>query len=165
MPIPQYPILFYKPSTSLSDPTAPIPVSRMAQLAPGLDYECELVIVIGKSGSNIPRSNALKHVLGYSIGNDVSHREWQLKRGGSQWSLGKGFDAWAPWGPAIVVPEALPSGKGAEGASGLEIWTKLNGQEVQKSDTSDLIFGVEETVSFLSQGTTLMPGDIIFTGT
>jgi 2-keto-4-pentenoate hydratase/2-oxohepta-3-ene-1,7-dioic acid hydratase in catechol pathway len=73
----------------------------MAQI-PGLDYECELVIVIGKEGKDIPEDQALDYVLGYTLGNDVSHREWQIKRGGGQWSMGKGFDTWAPMGPAIV---------------------------------------------------------------
>ena len=91
MPIPQYPVLFYKPSTSLAGPTDTIPVPIPAQID-GLDYECELVFVIGKECRDVSEDEALKHVLGYAVGNDVSHREWQLKRGGGQWGLGKGFD-------------------------------------------------------------------------
>lgn len=89
----------------------------------------------------------------------MSHRDWQIKRGGSQWALGKGFDGWAPIGPGIISPEVL------KGYGDLGIQTKVNGKVVQDSRTSDLIFGVEEVVSFLSRGTTLLPGDVIFTGT
>lgn len=92
MPIPKYPVLFYKPIISVGGPFDTIPVAAIAQEAEGLDYECELVAVIGKQGTNISESQALSHVAGYCVGNDVSHREWQLKRGGGQWALGKGFD-------------------------------------------------------------------------
>lgn len=159
MPIPKYPILFYKPVTSLSGPFDPVPVSAMAQEAEGLDYECELVAIIGKAGSEIPESRALQYVAGYAVGNDVSHREWQIKRGGSQWSLGKGFDGWAPFGPGIV------SSKLIKDPQDLKIQTKVNGEVVQASTTKDMIFGVAQTIAFLSQGTTLLPGDVIFTGT
>ncbi|MCJ1307793.1 hypothetical protein MMC25_001441 [Agyrium rufum] len=159
MPLPKYPILFYKPVTSLAGPTSPIPVAAIAQEVPGLDYECELVAVIGKPCRDVTTSTALDYVLGYSVGNDVSHREWQLKRGGGQWALGKGFDGWAPWGPGIVSSSIIKD------PQTLRISTKLNGTEVQASGTEDMIFGVKETIAFLSQGTTLMPGDVIFTGT
>lgn len=131
----------------------------MAQEAPGLDYECELVVVIGKQARDVSESKALDYVLGYSIGNDVSHREWQLKRGGGQWALGKGFDGWAPYGPGIVRKDLIGD------PQGLHIWTKVNGREVQRSETRDMIFGVAKTIAFLSRGTTLLPGDLIFTGT
>jgi 2-keto-4-pentenoate hydratase/2-oxohepta-3-ene-1,7-dioic acid hydratase in catechol pathway len=124
-----------------------------------IDYECELVAIIGKACSDVPESKALDHVLGYAIGNDVSHREWQLFRGGGQWGLGKGFDGWAPYGPGIV------SSKVIKDPQSLKIWTKVNGKEVQNSNTKDMIFGVAKTIAFLSQGTTLLPGDLIFTGT
>ncbi|TVY28924.1 Fumarylacetoacetate hydrolase domain-containing protein [Lachnellula hyalina] len=159
MPIPKFPILFYKPITSLSGPTDPIPIHPLAQLGTGLDYECELVAIIGRTCSNVPESSALSHVLGYAIGNDVSHRDWQLKHGGGQWSLGKGFDAWAPYGPGIVSTSLIPD------PQNLEISTRLNGKTVQRSNTRDMIFGVAKTIAFLSQGTTLLPGDLIFTGT
>ncbi|KAJ6155045.1 hypothetical protein N7470_005611 [Penicillium chermesinum] len=137
-PIPKYPVLFFKPVTSISGPTDDIPIAPLALEGEGLDYECELVIVIGKEARDVPESKALEYVLGYAVGNDVSHREWQIKRGGGQWGLGKTFDGWAPFGPGITV---------------------------QSSSTKDMIFGVAKTVSFLSQGTTLLPGDLIFTGT
>ncbi|RYP06097.1 hypothetical protein DL764_003387 [Monosporascus ibericus] len=159
LPIPKYPVLFYKPITALSGPTDPIPVHQMAQECPGLDYECELVIVIGKQCSDVPESKALDYVLGYAVGNDVSQREWQIQRGGGQWSLGKGFDGWAPYGPGIVSPELIKD------PQKLWISTKLNGETVQESNTADMIFNVKQTISFLSRGTTLLPGDLIFTGT
>ncbi|KAL4961458.1 fumarylacetoacetate hydrolase family protein [Aspergillus stella-maris] len=159
LPIPKYPVLFYKPVTSIAGPTDDIPVSTLAQEGEGLDYECELVIVIGKEAKEVPESKALDYVLGYSVGNDVSHRDWQLKRGGGQWGLGKGFDGWAPFGPGIVSSELIRN------PNALNISTKLNGREVQASSTKDMIFNVAQTVSFLSQGTTLLPGDLIFTGT
>ena len=159
MPIPQYPILFYKPPTALAGPFDDIVVPPVAQQAMGVDYECELVAVIGKEGINIPESRALEHILGYTVGNDVSHREWQLHRSGGQWAMGKGFDTWAPYGPGIVSSHFV------EDPSNLTISTKVNGEVVQRSNTCDLIFSVAQTVSFLSQGTTLKPGDMIWTGT
>lgn len=159
MPIPKYPVLFYKPVTSVAGPFDNIPVCAAAQEGEGLDYECELIAVIGKEGSNIPEAQALSHVVGYAVGNDVSHRDWQLKRGGGQWGLGKGFDGWAPFGPAIVSSKLIPD------PQNLRITTKLNGNIVQDSNTGDMIFGVAKTISILSQGTTLLPGDLIFTGT
>ena len=125
MPEPKYPILFYKPRTSLSGPGDPIPVSLMAQEGEGLDYECELVIIIGKKCTNVAEPEALDYVLGYAVGNDVSHRDWQLKKGGGQWSHGKGFDGWAPYGPGIVTKETIKD------AGSLKIWTKLNGKVMQ----------------------------------
>lgn len=159
MPIPKFPVLFYKPVTSITGPTDDIPVPPIAQEGEGLDYECELVVVIGKEARDVPESQALNYVLGYAVGNDVSHRDWQLKRGGGQWSLGKGFDGWAPFGPGIVTPSLIPD------PNALKISTKLNGKTVQSSTTKDMIFSVAKTISFLSQGTTLLPGDVIFTGT
>lgn len=159
LPIPKYPVLFYKPLTSLAGPFDPIPVHAMAQEATGLDYECELVAVIGKQCSDVPESKALDYVLGYAVGDDVSHREWQIQRGGGQWALGKGFDGWAPYGPGIV------SSKIIKDPQALQITTKLNGKTVQESSTKDMIFGVAQTIAFLSRGTTLLPGDLIFTGT
>lgn len=159
MQLPKYPVLFYKPVTALTGPYDSIPVAAPAQEVAGLDYECELVAIIGKEAHDVPESEALDYVLGYAVGNDVSHREWQLKRGGGQWSLGKGFDGWAPFGPGIV------SSKLIKDPQALKISTKLNGKTVQDSSTRDMIFGVAKTIAFLSQGTTLLPGDMIFTGT
>ncbi|KAG0638502.1 hypothetical protein HOY80DRAFT_1077983 [Tuber brumale] len=159
MDIPKFPVLFYKPITSLSGPSDPIPIPRVAQGEPGLDYECELVVIIGKEARDVSESSALDYVLGYCAGNDMSHRDWQLKKGGGQWSLGKGFDGWAPIGPAIISPSLIPD------PQKLRISTKVNGRTVQDSSTADMIFSVAKTLSFLSQGTTLLPGDVVFTGT
>ncbi|KAL8874487.1 MAG: hypothetical protein Q9174_000180 [Haloplaca sp. 1 TL-2023] len=159
MPLPKYPVLFYKPATALGGPCDAIPVPMPAQEVDGLDYECELVAIIGKAAHNVSESEALAHVMGYAVGNDVSHREWQLKRGGGQWALGKGFDGWAPFGPGIVSSSLIKD------PQALNISTRLNGNVVQDSSTRDMIFGVAKTISFLSQGTTLLPGDVIFTGT
>lgn len=163
--IPKYPVVFYKPVTALGNPTDPIVVPKFAQVLDDkrhdiqVDYETELVIVIGKKGVNIPKAKVFDHILGYTIGNDVSQRTWQLPRGGSQFSVGKMFDSWAPVGPAIVSPEVITN------PNGLKIESVINGETRQSSDTSDMIFDVVNTVHYLSQGTTLMPGDLIFTGT
>ena len=159
MPLPKYPVLFYKPPTALGGPFDNIQIPALAQEVDGLDYECELVAVIGKEAREVPESKALDYVMGYAVGDDVSHREWQIKRGGGQWALGKGFDGWAPYGPGIVSSALIKD------PQALRISTKVNGQTVQNSSTTDMIFGVAATVSFLSQGTTLLPGDLIFTGT
>lgn len=135
VPVPKYPVLFYKPVTALAGPFDDIPVAAPAQEAEGLDYECELVAIIGKEARDVPESQALDYVLGYAIGNDVSHREWQLKRGGGQWALGKGFDGWAPYGPGIVSSRLIKD------PQSLKISTKLNGKTVQDSSTRDMIFG------------------------
>lgn len=127
MPVPKYPVLFYKPVTSLGGPSDPIPVHPLAQQEEGLDYECELVAVIGKRCSDVSASEALDYVLGYAVGNDVSHRDWQIKKGGGQWSLGKGFDGWAPWGPGIVSSSLIRD------PQKLRITTAINGKTVQVS--------------------------------
>jgi 2-keto-4-pentenoate hydratase/2-oxohepta-3-ene-1,7-dioic acid hydratase in catechol pathway len=103
--IPKYPVLFFKPITALISGTDDIPVCKLAQMSPEIDYECELVVIIGKQGRDIPEEEALEHVLGYAVGNDVSHRGWQLQRGSGQWGTGKMFDGWAPISGAIVSPE------------------------------------------------------------
>ncbi|RDB27789.1 Fumarylacetoacetate hydrolase domain-containing protein 2 [Hypsizygus marmoreus] len=164
--IPQWPILFFKPWTALNTPSDPIPVTEGYQtqgnFTSKMDYETELVIVIKKKAFNISDEEALDHVLGYTVGHDVSHRGWQIDRGGlpqPQFSMGKGADGWAPWGPAIVSTSIIPD------PQVLNIWTKVNGVTQQNSSTANMIFGVKHLVSFFSMGTTLLPGDVIFTGT
>lgn len=131
----------------------------VAQEELGLDYEVELIIVIGKEARDVPESEALDYVFGYAVGNDVSHRDWQVARGGGQWSLGKGFDGWGPYGPGIVSSSVIKD------PQTMRITTKLNGQIVQDSNTADQIFNVKQTIAFLSKGHTLLPGDLIWTGT
>ena len=117
------------------------------------------MVVIGKAGKNISRSAALSHVLGYTCGNDVSGRSWQIKKGGSQWCRGKSFDGFCPLGPWLVTPEEIPD------PDNLKISTTLNGRVMQSSTTADMIFDIRELIRFLSEGTTLLPGTIIMTGT
>lgn len=158
-PLPERPILFFKPSTALAGPLDPIAIPPAAQI-PGLDYECELVVVIGRPCKDArSEEEALDSVLGFAVGNDVSHREWQMKRGGGQWCYSKGFDSWAPFGPGIVTRECLGD------HTKLKISTRVNEEALQDSRPSDMVFGVGELIKYLSVGTTLMPGDIIFTGT
>ena len=155
--MPKVPEVFFKPSECVNDPCGAITVPATAPSA--LDAEVELALVIGKDCKNADETTALDYVLGYAVGNDVSHRDWQIKRGGGQWALGKSFDGWAPFGPGITTTNIIRD------PNALMISTKLNGQTVQYSSTKDMIFHVAQTVSFLSQGTTLLPGDLIFTGT
>lgn len=127
-----------------------------------MDYETELVIVMKKKAFNITEEEAFDHILGYTVGHDVSHRGWQIDRGGlpqPQFAMGKGADGWAPWGPAIVTKDVVPD------PQALNIWTKVNGVTQQNSSTANMIFPVKHLVSFFSMGTTLLPGDVIFTGT
>ncbi|KAJ6781281.1 hypothetical protein PWT90_05040 [Aphanocladium album] len=159
---PPYPSIFIKPNTCLAGFSDDIPIPEIAQDGT-LDYEGELAIVIGKEGRNIVKEAALDHVAGYCTSNDVSNRSWQkdpAKAGGvPQWCFSKGFDKFAPLGPMIVSPSVVGN------ASGLHLWTFVNGEERQSSPTDDLLFGVEDLVSFCSHGTTLEAGTIILTGT
>lgn len=172
LPFPKFPVLFYKPKTALGGPSDDLVVPRVAQLRDAdsdtdatdaiteLDYEVELVIVIGnRPARDVPLDKALDYVLGYTVGNDYSHRVWQTKRGGGQWNLGKMYDGWAPVGPAIVSSRLIRD------PQQLAVQTRVNGNLVQDGSTSDMIFSVAQAVSFLSQGSTLLPGDLIFTGT
>jgi 2-keto-4-pentenoate hydratase/2-oxohepta-3-ene-1,7-dioic acid hydratase in catechol pathway len=154
-PIPTYPSFFLRVPTSLTAPGAPVlrPKSSIQ-----LDYECELTIVIGKGGRHIPEAKALDHVFGYTLFNDVSVRDFQRKT--TQWTPGKNFDSTGPLGPWVVTADALPPG-----ASGLRITTRVNGETMQDSNTSDMIFSTANIVATLSEFMTLEPGDIIATGT
>lgn len=139
-----------------------IPIPAIAQ-ENQLDYEGELVVVIGKTGKDISKDDALEHVLGYAVGNDVSARTWQRDPAYAgvvpQWDFSKGFDKFAPLGPLLVSPTVVGE------ASGLRLQTWVNGELRQDSDTSDLLFGVKDIIAFISQGTTLHLGTVIMTGT
>jgi acylpyruvate hydrolase len=154
-PIPTYPSFFMRVPTSLN--AAGTPVVR-PKVSIQLDYECELTIVIGKGGRHIPEAKALDHVFGYTLFNDVSVRDFQRKT--TQWTAGKNFDATGPLGPWIVTADELPPG-----ASGLRICTRVNGETMQDSNTSDMIFSTANVVATLSEFMTLEPGDLIATGT
>ena len=124
-----------------------------------VDYECELAVVIGKPCKNISRAKALDFVLGYTCCNDVSARDWQIKRSGGQWCRGKSFDTFSPLGPCLVTPDEIPN------PNSLKISTVLNGQVMQDWNTNDMIFDVPTLIEFLSGSTTLLPGTVILTGT
>jgi 2-keto-4-pentenoate hydratase/2-oxohepta-3-ene-1,7-dioic acid hydratase in catechol pathway len=156
VPIPKEPILFSKYATALighGDPIVIPPVSRE------VDFEAELVIVVGKRGRNVKAEDAAAYVAGFTIGHDVSARDWQLKKEGKQWMVGKTFDTFAPIGPALVTPDEVPD------PHNLPIRLRLNGQTMQDSNTKQMIFGVGVVLAYLSQVFTLEPGDLIFTGT
>ena len=154
-PIPQTPILFLKPTTSLGGPNDSIP------LPPGstkTDWEVELAVVIGLKARNVPVSRALSHVAGYCVAHDVSERHDQLELG-TQWTKGKSHDGFCPVGPWLVTPNE------AGDPQALDLWCEVNGRMVQQSNTSDMIFSVAECIADASRYMTLMPGDIIITGT
>jgi 2-keto-4-pentenoate hydratase/2-oxohepta-3-ene-1,7-dioic acid hydratase in catechol pathway len=153
---PEEPVLFNKFPTALLGHGEAIVLPRVSQ---EVDYEAELVVVIGRGGRHIRRDQALEHVAGYCPGHDVSARDWQLRKPGKQWLLGKTFDTFAPCGPALVTRDEIADpGK-------LPIRFRLNGETMQDSNTDQFIFPVDEIVSYVSQICTLEPGDLIFTGT
>jgi 2-keto-4-pentenoate hydratase/2-oxohepta-3-ene-1,7-dioic acid hydratase in catechol pathway len=156
--IPEYPILFVKTPNTLQNPGDPIVLPTHLK-SDEVDYECELAVVIGKTCKNVSRETALSYVLGYTCANDVSARDWQIKRGGGQWCRGKCFDTFCPLGPAIVTTDEIPN------PNALGIKTILNGVEVQAWNTDDMIFDVPALIEFLSGSTTLLPGTVIITGT
>jgi 2-keto-4-pentenoate hydratase/2-oxohepta-3-ene-1,7-dioic acid hydratase in catechol pathway len=156
MEIPREPVLFSKYATSLIGHQGEI---VLPEVSTEVDYEAELVVVIGQGGRHIPRERALEHVAGYTIGHDVSARDWQLNKPGKQWMAGKTFDTFAPVGPALVTADEVPD------PHNLGIRLRLNGKTMQDSNTSQWIFRIDEVVAYLSQIFTLEPGDLIFTGT
>jgi acylpyruvate hydrolase len=153
--IPTYPSFFVRFPSSLVAAEAPVIRPKVSEL---LDYECELAIVIGKGGRHISEADALDHVFGYTLFNDVSVRDYQRKTG--QWTPGKNFDGTGPLGPVVVTADELPPG-----ASGLRITTRVNGNTMQDSNTSDMIFSTQRILALLSEFATLEPGDVIATGT
>ena len=155
MDVPSEPVLFFKSSSAITGPFDPIIIPKNSSKT---DWEVELAVVIGKKASYITKENALKHVAGYVLHNDVSEREFQIERLG-QWVKGKSCDSFAPLGPFIATTDEIKN------PNKLNLWLKVNGKEMQNSNTSDFIFNVEEVVSYISQFMTLLPGDIISTGT
>lgn len=153
--VPDYPTVFVRFPTSLMGHNAPM---LRPKVSDKLDYEGELVAVIGKGGRHIPEADALDHVAGYSIFNDGSVRDYQLRT--SQWTVGKTFDDTGAFGPTLVTADEVPAG-----ASGLKIETRLNGEVMQSSNTDQLIFNVAKSVSLLSEAMTLEPGDVFVMGT
>ncbi|HKS89328.1 MAG TPA: fumarylacetoacetate hydrolase family protein [Stellaceae bacterium] len=155
MPIPKEPIFFLKANSSLCGPNDDTKIPKGSQK---MDYEVELGIVIGTRASYIAVHDAPKHIAGYCVVNDVSEREFQMERGG-QWTKGKSADTFCPIGPWLVTADEVAD------AGKLRLWTEVNGEPRQDSNTADLIFGVDHIVSYLSHFMTLLPGDVIPTGT
>ncbi len=153
---PAEPVFFSKFSAAIRTDGQPIVLPRVSR---EVDYEAELVVVIGTGGRYIAEDRALEHVAGYCCGNDVSARDWQLRKPGGQWLLGKSFDTFAPVGPALVTADEIPD------PGHLAIQLRLNGQVMQRSNTAELIFSVAKLISYVSQVCTLAPGDVLFTGT
>jgi 2,4-diketo-3-deoxy-L-fuconate hydrolase len=153
--IPKEPIVFLKANTSINGPFDDVVLPKGSNRS---DWEVELGVVIGKRAKGVSEAQALSHVFGYVIVNDVSEREHQLERGG-QWTKGKSHDTFCPIGPWLVTSEEV----GDEQA--LDLWCEVNGERYQNSNTSDMIFSVAQCVSYVSQFMTLYPGDVITTGT
>lgn len=152
---PVYPDIFMRSRLSLIAHEDPI---IRPKLSGNLDYECELMVVIGKTASKVSEDEALDCVFGYSLFNDATLRDYQRQT--TQWTIGKNFDSTGPFGPEIVTPDELPAG-----CAGIQIQTRLNGEVMQNANTRDMIFPVAKTISLLSQTMTLEPGDLIATGT
>jgi 2-keto-4-pentenoate hydratase/2-oxohepta-3-ene-1,7-dioic acid hydratase in catechol pathway len=157
--IPEYPVLFMKNPAAVADPGDPIVLPKVCVNPPQVDYEAELTVVIGKPARNVSAAKALDYVLGYTAGNDVSARWWQQHAGASQWIRGKSFDTFCPLGPELVTADEIPD------PQNLQLRCILNNEVMQDGNTSDMIFSVAQLIEFLSEGTTLLPGTIILTGT
>ena len=155
MPIPKEPIIFMKATTCLSGPNDDVIQPKGSTK---LDYEVELGIVIGTKAQYVPESKALDYVAGYCVVNDVSERDFQLERG-SQWDRGKGCDTFGPVGPWLVTTDEITD------PQSLDVWLDVNGERRQRGNTRTMIFGCANLVSYVSQFMTLLPGDIITTGT
>jgi len=155
MEIPKEPVLFFKATSALSGPFDKIIIPKNSKKT---DWEVELAIIIGKKASYITKEEALEHVAGYVLHNDVSEREFQLERSG-QWVKGKSCDTFAPIGPFIATKDEIKN------PNNLNLWLKVNDKIMQDSCTSDFIFNVQHVISHISQFMTLLPGDIISTGT
>lgn len=155
MDIPAEPILFFKSTTAICGPYDDVMIPRDAQK---VDWEVELAIVIGEKASYVSRDNAFDHIAGYVLHNDISEREFQLERGG-QWVKGKSCDTFAPLGPFVATQNEI------QNPHDLNLWLKVNGEKLQSSSTSDLIFDIPFLIEYISRYMTLLPGDIISTGT
>lgn len=155
LPIPTEPVVFTKALTCISGPNDNV---VLPEGSTATDWEIELGFVIGSTCRKVAVADALKHVAGYCLANDVSERDWQIKRNG-QWGKGKSFDTFGPIGPWLVTADDLPD------PQSIPLELKVNGVVVQSSNTVDQIFNVAEVVSYLSQFMTLLPGDLVITGT
>ncbi len=155
MQLPKEPVLFFKSTSAVCGPNDDVIIPKNSTKT---DWEVELAVVIGKKASYVNESDAMSHVAGYLVHNDVSEREFQLEREG-QWVKGKSNDTFAPLGPWLVTTDEIND------PHDLRLWLKLNGEMMQDSNTSDMVFKIPELISYISQFMTLLPGDIISTGT
>ncbi len=155
MALPEEPVLFMKATSALGGPNDPVVLPRGGDKG---DWEVEIAAVIGTTARDVPDDQALGHIAGYCVCNDVSERSFQLERGG-QWVKGKSCDSFAPLGPWLVTTDEVPD------TQNLRIWLDLNGERMQDSSTAQMIVGVVSLVGYISRFMTLMPGDVIITGT
>ncbi len=155
-PIPKEPVLFIKTPNTIAGPNDPVTIPKGSVKT---DWEVELAVVIGKRARNVSEKDAMKHVAGYTICNDVSEREYQIERGGSQWTKGKCVDGFAPLGPWFVSADEVKD------VQNLALWCEVNGRKMQNGSTKTMIFGIATLVSYISQFMTLDPGDVFITGT
>jgi 2-keto-4-pentenoate hydratase/2-oxohepta-3-ene-1,7-dioic acid hydratase in catechol pathway len=155
-PIPEYPVVFFKSPTCIVGPNDNI---MMPPDSTHVDWEVELGIVIGRTARHVAVKDALKYVAGYCLINDVSERHYQLKLSGSQWSKGKGCDTFGPMGPWLVTTDEIKN------VQDLDMWLDVNGEKRQRGSTKTMIFGAAEVVADVSKYMTLLPGDVITTGT
>jgi len=155
-PIPEHPVVFFKATSCISGPNDSVMVPKDSTQ---LDWEVELVIVIGRKAQYVSEKDALRYVAGYCVGNDVSEREFQLKKSASQWSKGKGCDTFGPLGPWLVTTDEVKD------VQNLGMWLDVNGERRQTGNTRTMIFGVAAVVADVSKYMTLLPGDVITTGT
>jgi len=155
MALPKEPVLFFKATSAIVGPNDDLIIPKGSTKT---DWEVELAVVIGKKASYVEEADAFDHIAGYVLHNDYSEREFQLEKEG-QWVKGKSCDTFAPLGPFIATKDEIPN------PNNLYLWLKLNGKTMQKSNTSDFVFNVQQVVSYISQYMTLLPGDIISTGT
>lgn len=155
MPLPSEPIIFFKSTTALTGPNDALIIPKNSEKT---DWEVELAVVIGKKASYVDEKDAMDYVAGFCLHNDYSERAFQLERNG-QWVKGKSCDSFAPMGPYLVTKDEVPN------YNSLHMWLKVNGKTMQDNNTDDMIFEVPFLVSYISQFMTLLPGDIISTGT
>lgn len=155
--VPDIPVMFIKANGSLIGPDAPIVLPRVGPHQ--VDCEAELAVVMGKTAKNVPREEAMDYVLGYTCANDVSARDWQIRKQKTQWTRGKSFDSFCPVGPWLVTKDEIPD------PNRLAIQSEINGKTYQDSNTGDMIFDIPTVISNLSQSFTLFAGTIILTGT
>ena len=155
MEAPSEPVVFFKATTAWAGPNDDIVIPRDSNKT---DWEVELAVVIGKRAKYVSEDEALNYVAGYGVHNDYSEREWQLEKGG-QWVKGKSADTYAPFGPYLATSDEISN------PNDLRLWLNLNGEQLQDGSTSDFIFNIQQVVSYLSRYMTLLPGDVISTGT